>query len=103
MGNTTATNPNVIDTFTADVHIGGTEGGLVTVTSVVIKTATAGDTAVFIDKNAVEVLRLANNISTGSMVWTPAEPFTFQNGMTWDDSASGAGWAAGDFIFVYLK
>ena len=97
MANQLTGNPVVIDTFGADVVINANK---VTVTSIVMEGATAGDTATFLDRDGNEVLRLSNDIATASKVWTPAEPFKF-NGLTFDDSASDL--AANDFIFIYLR
>jgi len=96
MANQTTSNPVVIDTYTADVVISANR---VCVSSIIMEGAAAGDTATFLDKNANEVLRLSNTANGGSIVWSPAEPFTF-NGLTFDDSASSL--AANDFIYIYL-
>lgn len=100
MANNTDQNPNVIDTFSADVNIGGTKGTPAIVSSIVMEGASAGDTATFIDEDGTEVLRLSNTVAGGSVVWTPAEPFIFQKGLTFDDSASSLD--TNDFIFIFL-
>ena len=97
---TSSRNPNVIDTFGADVIIGGTSGVRQIVSSIVLEGATAGDTATFIDGSGNEVLRLSTTANNGSIVWSPAVPFSFSNGLTFDDSASSL--ASNDFVFVYL-
>ncbi len=100
MANSTSTNPIVIDTYTADVVV---STGRITVSSIVMEGASAGDTATFIEGRpggSVEVLRLSNTVNGGSIVWTPSVPFTFQHGLTFDDSASSL--ATNDFIFIYL-
>lgn len=97
MGNNTNTNPIVIDTFGSDVTIGT---GTVVVKSIVMEGASAGDTATFIDKDNVEVLRLSNAAGGGSQVWSPAKPFAFQRGLIFDDDASSL--TTNDFIFIYL-
>lgn len=96
-----STNPIVIDTFGVDTII---DTGPVTVTSIVAEGATTvGKTATFIDNNATEVLRLSTRVASASAIWTPPnkEAFTFQNGLRFDDSASGL--ASGDYVFIYLK
>lgn len=100
MANSTTTNPVVIDTYTADVVVSRTP---ITVTSIVMEGASSGDTATFIEGHGgtAEVLRLSNGANGASVVWTPAEPFTFNNGLIFDDSASSL--ATNDFIFIYLK
>jgi len=96
MANQTTGNPVVIDTFGSDVAISSNK---IKVTSIVVEGASAGDTAVFLDRDGNEVSRLSNAANGASVVWSPAEPFRF-NGLTFDDSASSL--AAGDFVFIYL-
>ncbi len=97
------TNPIVINAFGNDIII---SDGPVTVSSIVLDSASAGDTAVFIDRSGNEAIRLANNYGDdtnhGSVVWSPprGKPFKF-DGLRFDDSASGLG--DGDYVFVYLK
>jgi len=90
-------NPVTIDTFGSDVVISDRQ---VSVVSIVMEGATAGDTATFIDANGREVLRLSNSIGLASVVWSPAKPFLF-NGLTFDDSASSL--SANDFVFIFLE
>ena len=97
MANDTGLNPARIDTFGSDVTISDRQ---VSVLSIVVEGASAGDTATFIDKNGNEVLRLSVAAAGGSVIWSPARPFLF-NGLTFDDSASDL--AAGDFIYVFLE
>ena len=97
MANDLSSNPVRIDTFGADAEISDRN---VSVVSIVMEGATAGDTATFLDKNGGEVLRLSNSIGSASAVWSPAKPFMF-NGLTFDDSASDL--AGGDFIFIFLE
>lgn len=102
MGNSITTNPVVIDTDGADVVISHTP---VTVTSIVIEDSTAGDTVVFQEsptKGTAEVFRLSVQADGASTVWTPAKPFTFQNGLVYDDDASSWDDTAGR-MFIYLK
>lgn len=97
MANQTTGNPVVIDTFGSDVAVSTNK---VTVNSIVMEGATAGDTATFLDRDGNEVLRLSNTANGGSIVWSPAVPFTF-NGLTFDDSGSSL--AANDFVFIFLN
>ena len=98
MANSTVTNPVYIDTFGGDVTISTDQ---VTVVSIVMEGASAGDTATFIDNEAKEVLRLSNAANGASAIWSPSEPFRFANGLIFDDSASSL--AANDFVWVYKK
>lgn len=100
MSNNVNVNPVVIDTFGSDVVISSTP---VTVSSIVMEGASAGDTATFIvdpSHGTTEVLRLSNAASGATAPWKPAIPFTFQNGLVFDDSASSL--ATGDYIYIFL-
>jgi hypothetical protein len=96
--NSTNGNPRVIDTFGSDVTV---FAGPMAVVSIVVEGATAGDTVVFINSSGQEVLRLSNTADGGSIVWTPAEPFVFDGGLIFDESASSL--AENDFVFIFLK
>ncbi len=97
MANDLSSNPVRIDTFGSDVEISDRN---VSVVSIVMEGASAGDTATFLDMNGGEVLRLSNVANGSSVIWSPAKPFLF-NGLTLDDSASSL--AANDFVFVFLE
>jgi len=97
MANDLSSNPVRIDTFGSDAEIADRN---VSVVSIVMEGATAGDTATFIDMNGGEVLRLSTGVNAQSIVWSPAKPFLF-NGLTFDDSASDL--ASGDYVFVFLE
>lgn len=101
MANSTTTNPIVIDTSGADVTISDTP---ITVTSIVIEDSTAGDTVIFQEsttKGTAEVFRLSVQVANASTVWTPAKPFTFQNGLVYDDDSTWDDTAGR--MFIYLK
>ena len=97
MANNVNMNPIRIDTFGADVII---NSGQAVVNSIVMEGASAGDTAVFIDTDGEEVLRLSNSADGASAIWSPAAPHRFKSGLIFDDSASSL--SAGDFVFIFL-
>lgn len=98
MANNLVSNPIVIDTFGSDINI-----GKVTVSSISLVSAAAGDDAIFIDENGAGVVNvhIAQNVSGGFSDWMPSVPFHFRNGLIYDESASN-GIAAGDRILIYL-
>jgi len=106
MANSLVTNPVVINTIgSADIVINPhpvktTQSMPTTVSSIVMEDTTAADTAVFYDNDGVEVLRLSVATANASEIWTPAKPFTFQNGLILD--YDGGQFATGGYIFIYL-
>ena len=96
MANNVNINPAYIDTAGGDVTI---SSGIVTVSLMSLTdNAGAAKKVVFIDNdsNVVAVIQAAAN---GTSLWDPAEPFCFQNGLIYDDSASSV--ANNDIVLVY--
>ena len=85
-----------IDTFGADVTVAT---GPVRINAVVIEGASAGDTAIFNDADGNAVLRISSTANAGSLIFAPAEPQYFPNGLT---LASGSDFSSGDYVQVYL-
>lgn len=90
-------NPYVIDTFSADVVV---STGSILVSSIVFKSAAAGDLCVFIDSSNDICFYISNNVNGGSVSWTPSKSFNFQNGLTLDVSAC-TGIGTGDHVLIF--
>lgn len=102
MADSLQTNPIVLNVFTTstDIVISHTP---ITVSSIVMEGAGAKDTATFIESpthGTTEVLRLSNAAAGASATWTPAIPFTFQNGLVYD--VSGDSLDDGDLVYIFL-
>lgn len=98
MANRVDANPIVLDTFTADVVL---STGRLKVSKILLASAAAGDVLELIDsKNGLPVFRMVNTAAPG---WDESDfaPFVFEDGLTFDQSAS-TGLGAGDLVFIYL-
>jgi hypothetical protein len=85
-----------IDTFGADVVIGA---GYARVSMILVTAYSSAKSVAFIDSSGGEVMKLECPSGETYSV-TFSQPFDFQNGLIFDDSASDL--AAGDKLYVYL-